>query len=47
MRLRAQPHNLMVTVQAGARLEPGLLTCHAKNSAHPPEFEVLDVRELA
>lgn len=47
VRLRAQPHNLMVTVQAGARPEPGLLTCHAKNSAHPPEFEVLDVRELA
>ena len=36
VRLRGQPRNLMVTVQAGARPEAGLLTCHARNDAHPP-----------
>jgi hypothetical protein len=46
VRLRGQPHNLMVTVQAGARPEAGLLTCHARNEAHPPVFEVLDVTEV-
>ncbi len=46
VRLRRQPRNLIVTVQAGARPEPGLLTCHARHGAHPPEFTVLDVTEV-
>ncbi len=46
VRLRRQPRNLIVTVQAGARPEPGLLTCHARNEAHPPEFTVVDVTEV-
>ncbi len=46
VRLRRQAGNLIVTVQAGSRPEPGLLTCHARNEAHPPEFTVLDVTEV-
>ena len=46
VRLRGQPHNLIVTVRAGARPEAGLLTCHARNDAHPPEFTVVDVTEV-
>jgi Sucrase/ferredoxin-like len=46
VRLRASPHHLIVTVQAGAAGEPGLLTCHARHEAHPPVFEVLEVREV-
>jgi predicted permease len=46
VRLRASPHHLIVTVQAGAASEPGLLTCHARHEAHPPVFEVLEVREV-
>jgi (2Fe-2S) ferredoxin len=46
VRLRGQPRNVIVTLQAGALPEPGLLTCHARNEAHPPVFEVLDVTEV-
>jgi hypothetical protein len=46
VRLRAGTRNLIVTVAAGARPEAGLLTCHARNSAHPPVFDVLEVREV-
>ena len=46
VRLRRQPRNLIVTVRAGAGPEAGLLTCHARNDAHPPEFTVLDVTEV-
>lgn len=46
VRLRRQPRNLIVTVQAGARPDRGLLTCHARSAAHPPEFTVLDVTEV-
>jgi len=46
VRLRASPHHLIVTVQAGAAGERGLLTCHARHEAHPPVFEVLEVREV-
>ena len=47
VRLRRQPRNLIVTVQAGARPEPGLLTCHATRQSHPPEFTVLEITEVA
>ena len=46
VRLRRQPRNLIVTVQAGARPEPGLLTCHATRASHPPEFTVETVTEV-
>jgi (2Fe-2S) ferredoxin len=46
VRVRAGQRTLIVTVQAGARPEPGLLTCQARNPAHPPVFEVLEVREV-
>jgi hypothetical protein len=46
VRLRRQPRNLVVTVRAGARPDPGLLTCHARNEAHPQEFTVVDVTEV-
>jgi hypothetical protein len=46
VRLRRQRHNLIVTVRAGARPEPGLLTCHARHEAHPPEFTVEDITEV-
>jgi hypothetical protein len=46
VRLRRQPRHLVVTVQAGARPEPGLLTCHATRESHPPEFRVLAVTEI-
>jgi hypothetical protein len=46
VRLRRQPRNLVVTLRAGARPDPGLLTCHAKRASHPPEFTVVDVTEV-
>jgi hypothetical protein len=46
VRLRRQPRNLIVTVQAGARPEPGLLTCHATRESHPPQFTVEAVAEV-
>jgi hypothetical protein len=46
VRLRAGTENLIVTVQAGAAPQSGLLTCHATHESHPPVFEVLDVREV-
>lgn len=46
VRLRHNPRNLIVTVQAAAAPEPGLLTCHAHNPAHAPTFEVLDLVEV-
>lgn len=46
VRVRRTSADLIVTVQAGARPEPGMLTCHARNPAHPPSFEVVEVREV-
>ncbi len=46
VRLRRPPRNLIVTLRAGGRPEPGLLTCHARHPAHPPEYTVLDVTEV-
>lgn len=46
VRLHRAPHNLMVTVHAGAGPDPGLLTCHATRGAHPPAYEVVAVAEL-
>jgi hypothetical protein len=46
VRLRAPGRTLIVTVQAGARAEPGLLTCHARNPAHPPAYDVIEVAEV-
>jgi (2Fe-2S) ferredoxin len=46
VRLRARSQTLIVTVRTGAGSDAGLLTCHARNEAHPPVFEVLDVREV-
>ena len=46
VRVRAQGRAVIVTVQASARPEAGLLTCHAQHQAHPPVFEVLDVRDV-
>ena len=43
VRLRHGTRNLMVTLRAAARPVPGLLTCHARNEAHPPTYEVLEV----
>lgn len=45
VRLRRDDGYLIVTVAATGRAEMGLLTCHAKNPAHPPSFEVLEVVE--
>jgi (2Fe-2S) ferredoxin len=45
VRLRNDPGYLFVTVEATARPESGLLTCHAVHPAHPPAFEVLDIIE--
>jgi hypothetical protein len=44
--LRDGARNLIVTVQAGARPDPGLLTCHARHESHPPVFDVVEVREV-
>jgi hypothetical protein len=46
VRLRAGTENLIVAVQAGAAPQSGLLTCHATHEAHPPVFEVLEVRAV-
>ena len=46
VRVRAEGRNLIVTVQASAGPVPGLLTCHAANAAHPPDFEVVDVLDV-
>jgi hypothetical protein len=46
VRLRWHPRNLIATVQAAAAPDRGLLTCHAANPAHPPQFEVLDLVEV-
>jgi (2Fe-2S) ferredoxin len=45
VRLRHADGFLLVTVAATAHAEMGLLTCHAENPAHPPDFEVTEVRE--
>jgi hypothetical protein len=45
VRLRHGTDNLMVTLRAVARPVPGLLTCHARNEAHPPTYDVLEVTE--
>lgn len=46
VRLRRSPRNVIVTVQASARPQPGLLTCHAANVAHPPVFDLVDLVEV-
>jgi len=46
VRLRRSPRNLIVTVQASAGPQPGLLTCHAGNVAHPPVFDLVDLVEV-
>lgn len=46
VRLRAPGRTLIVTVQAGSRPDPGLLTCHARNPAHPPAYDVVEVTEI-
>jgi hypothetical protein len=46
VRLRHGTDNLMVTLRAVARPVPGLLTCHARNEAHPPAYDVLEVTEV-
>jgi (2Fe-2S) ferredoxin len=46
VRLRHSPRNLIATVQAGASTEAGLLTCHARNAAHAPTYDVLDLVEV-
>lgn len=43
VRIRRSPRNLMVTVQARAGNEPGLLTCRASHPAHPPQYHVTSV----
>lgn len=46
VRLRRSPRHLIATVQASAGDDPGLLTCHAANAAHPPRFDVVDLVEI-
>jgi hypothetical protein len=46
VRIRRTPRNLMVTVQAGAGPEPGLLTCRASRGTHAPAYDVVAVDEL-
>ena len=46
VRLRGRPGTLMVTVQSAAGARPGLLTCHAQREAHPPRFEIVEIRQL-
>ena len=36
---------VFVSVATTAGQEPGLLTCHAVNAAHPPAFEVVEAIE--
>jgi hypothetical protein len=45
VRLRRGDGYVFVSVATIAGREPGLLTCHAVNAAHPPAFEVVDVIE--
>ena len=46
VRLHHGAGHLLVTVAMAAGGEPGLLTCHATRSAHPPAFRVTSVVEL-
>lgn len=46
VRLRRGTQSYIVTVQASAAPVAGLLTCHARNEAHPPVFEVTEVSEV-
>jgi (2Fe-2S) ferredoxin len=46
VRLRGRPGTLMVTVQSAAGARPGLLTCHAQREAHPPRYEIVEIRQL-
>jgi hypothetical protein len=46
VRLRGRPGTLMVTVQSAAGARPGLLTCHATREAHPPRFEIVEIRQV-
>lgn len=47
VRLRRGTESYIVTVQAAAAPAAGLLTCHARNEAHPPVFDVTDVVEVS
>jgi hypothetical protein len=46
VRLRGGRGYLLATVVATKRPERGLLTCHARHDAHPPEFEVTELVEV-
>ena len=46
VRLRHGTRTVMVTVRATARPVAGLLTCHARNEAHPPAYDVLEVADV-
>lgn len=46
VRLRRVPRNVIATVQATAGSERGLLTCRARNEAHPPAYDVVDLVEV-
>jgi hypothetical protein len=44
VRLRHEPHDLVTTVRQAVRGGTALLTCHATHGAHPPYFEVSNLR---
>ena len=46
VRLRHDPTDLLVTVRGTSRGRASLLTCHAGYPAHPPAYEVTDLRPL-
>jgi len=46
VRLRHEPTDLLVTVRGTSRGAASLLTCHAGHPAHPPAYEVTDLRPL-
>ncbi len=46
VRLRHQPTDLLATVRGRSTGPAALLTCHAAYPAHPPAYEVTDLREL-
>lgn len=46
VRVRTPGRTVIVTVQASAGQESGLLTCHARHVAHPPAFELVGFSEV-
>jgi hypothetical protein len=46
VRMRHQPSDLLATVRGTSKGPAALLTCHAGYPAHPPAYEVSDLREL-